>query len=310
MRDSRIPGPSAWELREIARRFVLLPFVLTPDWLGRAAARALVAYTLRPGGWAARSRSRRFPPALAARTGIDKQTLITRNDTNAAYEQVLLLRGIVFPWWKRRLRVTGLGHLRHSLGAGNGVILWVHPCAASNVAVKQALFMAGHPLVHLSRPSHPFSARPFGRRFVNPILRMPEVRFLAERVVIENDQTIAPLRRLRKVLKEHRVISITVTAGASRLNEFELLGGTLRLPAGPVELAAATGARLLPVFTWSSDSRTHVRIGAPLPVSGGDATSVREAQRAAVQWLEARILEHPDSWAGWRNSQFRVDSPA
>ena len=287
-----------------------MPFVLAPPWMGRAAARALVTYTLRPGGWAARSRARRFPPALPKHTGIAKRALIQRSESAATYEQILLLRGIVFPWWKRRLRVTGLRHLRDGLDAGNGVILWVHPCAASNVAVKQALFMAGYPLAHLSRPSHPFSARPFGRRFVNPILRMPEARFLAERVVIENEQTIAPLRRLRKLLKENRVVSITVVPAATRISEFELLGGTLRLPTGPVELAAATGARLLSVFTWGSESRTNVRIGAPLPVAGTDGASVRAAQLAAVQWLEARIIEHPDAWAGWRGNQFRVEHEA
>jgi hypothetical protein len=223
------------------------------------------------------------------------------------YEHILLMRGIVFPWWKRRLRVTGLGHLYAGLDAGNGVILWVHPCVASNVAVKQALFMAGYPLAHLSRPSHPFSARPFGRRFVNPILRMPEVRFLAERIVIENEQTLGPLRRLRALLKDNRVVSITVVPAAIRVNDFELLGGVLRLPAGPVELAAATGARLLPVFTFASDSRTQVRIGAPLPVTRADAESIRDAQLAAVEWLEARLIEHPEAWTGWRGRQFRVE---
>ena len=269
----------------------------------------MAAYTLRPGGWTARSLSRRFPPELAARTGIAKATLIKRNESAVMYEHILLLRGIVFPWWKRRLRVTGLAHLRAALENSEGVILWVHPCVASNVAVKQAMFLAGHPLAHLSRPSHPFSARPFGRRFVNPILRRPEVRFLAERIVIENEHTIGPLRRLRALLKDNRVVSITVVPVAARVNEFELLGGTLRLPAGPVELAAATGARLLPVFTFVSGSGTHVRVGAPLPVTGTDAESIRQAQLAAVEWLEARIIEHPEAWTGWRGRQFRVEQP-
>src|SRR6185436_8614406 len=102
---------------------------------------------------------------------------------------------------------------------------WVHMCTASNVSVKQALWEAGYPLAHLSRPSHPFSTRPFSLRFIDPFLRRPELAFLAERVIIEDGHTVAPLRRLRRLLGENRVVSISATPSSSTTTEFPLLGG-------------------------------------------------------------------------------------
>ena len=310
MNLAKVPKPTSWEIREIGMRLLLAPFVLAPRPLEFAAARTLARYLLRPGGSVRRGRLRKLPPALSDRTGIDAIEYLTDVETLVMRERIRLMRGIVFPWWRRKLSVSGLSEVRAGLEAGRGVILWVHQCVESNVAVKQAMFMAGHPLAHLSRPGHPFSGRPFGVRFVNPILRRPEVRFLAERVVIDNEHTIAPIRRLRKLLIENRVVSITVVDHAARVNDFDFLGGTLRLAAGPVELAAATQARLLPVFTSEKNGRAHVEIGSPLPITGSRPEAIRETHLAALRWLEERIMARPEAWIGWRGRSFRTPPPA
>ncbi len=217
------------------------------------------------------------------------------------YERVLVLRGALLPWWTGTIRLNGIEHVHAALEAGHGAILWVHECLGSNVSVKQALFEAGLPLAHLSRPSHPL-----GVRLANPLLRHAENRFLAERVVIDEGRTVAPLRRLHVLLSKNRVISVTVASTASRVRSFPILGGSVLLPDGPVKIAAGTGAAILPVFTGGSDWLRVVEIGPPLPVTGSDPSALRACQQASVNWLEERIAEHPAAWTGWRSPPYHA----
>lgn len=210
----------------------------------------------------------------------------------------------MLPRWPRKIQLTGFEHVEAGLAAGKGVILWVQPCVASTLVVKQALFDAGFPLAHLSRPAHGFSPHPFGQRFVNPILRRAETRFLSERIVIDDEHTIRPLRRLKALLAENRVVSITVTASASRVSEFQFLGGTLTLPQGPVELARSSGALLLPVFTIGSLPNPEVRIAPPLNVEATGTAGVNTVLQSVVRWLAEMIELHPLDWIGWRAGLF------
>lgn len=221
------------------------------------------------------------------------------------HQRALVLRAALFPSWKQSVRLTGAEHVRAGVAAGRGVILWVQPCVGSTILVKQALYEAGFPLAHLTRPSHGLSPYPFGVRIVNPFLRRAEDRFLAERIEIDDARTVGPIRRLRALLSQNRVISITVTTTASQLEEFEAFGGVVTLPTGPVELAASMGAVLLPVFTAGSAPPLVVEIGSPLPVTGRSREAVRESQEASVRWLEERIARHPGDWIGWRAGLYR-----
>lgn len=216
------------------------------------------------------------------------------------YERALVLRGVFFARWHRPLLVEGLEHVHEGLHLGSGVILWVFPCVGHSVGVKQAVFQAGIPLAHLTRPGHGFSGSPFGVRVASPFLRRSETKYLAESVVIDDRLTFAPLRRLRVLLKENRVVSVTVTRAAGRSGRFQVLGSEIQLPQGPVELAAATGACIVPVYTAERDNRTRVIIGEPLPVAGPDSVAVHAAMSVAVEWLEQRVREDPTTWLGWR----------
>lgn len=301
-----LPRPEPFELTEAATLVLLSPFVLAPAPVEALAARAVVAWQFREGAWTRNRRLVKFPPELAAHWPSSALAIARASEADSMQERIRLLRGAVFPWWRRRLRLIGLGHVRAGLEGGNGVILWVQRCTQSNVAVKQALWQAGYPLAHLSRPGHPFSGRPFGMRWINPLLRRAELRFLAERVVIEGS-TIPALRRLRALLAENRVVSITVAPEATRREEMALLGGWLALPHGPVQLAVASGAALLPVFTYGREDRTYVEIGAPLPVTGPGRDEVRGTLTASRDWLERRVTEHPEAWIGWRTREYRSD---
>lgn len=303
-----IPRPTVWEIWELSIQLCLLPLVFTPRPMALAGCRLVATFLLRPGCKYRRSLKSQLPQPIAESFHGRPMAALRQSETMMLYQRMLVLRGAIFPWWKQRVAVAGLANVQAALAGGHGVILWVQPCLGSSVFVKQALFEAGLPLAHLTRPSHGFSPHSFGTRVMNPFMRRAENRFLAERVVITDDQTVGPLRRLQTLLHENRVVSITVTTAATRLSAFPFLGGTIFLPDGPVALAARTGATILPVFTIGSENPQTVEIGSPLPVGQTSLGAIQECQEASLRWLHARIDAHPVDWIAWRTDLYsRVD---
>mgnify|MGYP000931002234 CR=1 FL=1 len=302
-----VPRPEPFEVAEILTLALLVPFVLAPPPIESLVARGLARWQFREGGWTRGLRMAKFPPDLARLTGRPAVELAAANETESFRERIRILRAAVFPGWRRRISLAGFSAVRQGLSEGHGVILWVNHCTESNVAAKQAMWRAGLPLAHLSRAGHPFSARPFGRRWLNPLFLRAEIPFLAERIVIEGDSTVAQLRRLRALLSANQVVSITLAGDATAFDEVPLLGGVLKVPRGPAQLAASTGASLLPVFTHpTAGGRTRVEIGSPLPV-GQPRRATESTAVAMAAWLEARVIAHPAAWIGWRG---RLFSPA
>ena len=122
--------------------------------------------------------------------------------------------------------------------------------------------------------------------------------------MIDGDHTIGPLRRMKALLKENRIISITVTPAASHVDEFEFLGGALKLPRGPIELAQSTGAALLPVFTVGARAVPKVEISPSVSPPSRDPESIAATERSVVSWLKNCIEVHPSDWIGWRADLF------
>lgn len=301
---SRVPQPTVKDSREVAVYVILLPLVAIPRPVGLAACGILARLLMRYGSPYERVMTRSFPRPLMEQLGRTRSEALRRSETLVLYDRVLTLRSFLLPWWKRPVTVVGLHHVEEALAAHNGAILWVHQCVSSNLMVKFATKSSGHPLIHLSRPGHGFSDTSFGKRLASPLLRRGEDRYLAERVVLDEVHTVGPLRQLRRRLRENQVVSITVTATALHLDALPCLGGSLWLSPGPVELAEASSAALLPVFTVGSASRATVIIGPPLPVAGKSAASTRESEAAAAHWLEEQSLAHPADWIGWRLNAF------
>lgn len=101
-------------------------------------------------------------------------------------------------------------------------------------------------------------------------------------------------------MAEDLPVSITVSLTAAKVDMVPFMGALLRLPRGPIELAAASGAALLPVFLRYEESNQTVVIGPPLPVAGRSAESARVCEEAFADWLRERVIESPMSWTGWR----------
>jgi KDO2-lipid IV(A) lauroyltransferase len=78
-------------------------------------------------------------------------------------------------------------------------------------------------------------------------------------------------------------------------------GAPAALPTGPVQLAMATGAPILPVFVLLGEGRRY-RMPALAPMrvertSGGDnGVAVREAMGRMTGMMESVISRHPDQW--------------
>ncbi len=80
--------------------------------------------------------------------------------------------------------------------------------------------------------------------------------------------------------------------------EVEFFGEQAKMMAGSAALAIQTGAALMPVVLWFTESGWGVRIGDEIPVP---ATGTRKEQRAAMmqevaRFFEDGIREHPADW--------------
>ena len=200
--------------------------------------------------------------------------------------------------WQPSVRWHGLDHLRSALEQGSGAILWVGGFAHSQIITLMALHQAGFVVHQLSRPEHGFTTSPFGVRWLNRLWTRIERRFIAERIVILKNDAGPALQLLRQRLGANGIVWIAVTPEARRTLDVPLLGGTIRLPTGPLHLARTSHAALLPVFTIrANDGSYDVTIERRLDVDT-DVTYT-SAARSYVAMLEPRVTAHPDQWVGW-----------
>ena len=200
--------------------------------------------------------------------------------------------------WHPKIQVEGAEHIEAALARGHGVVLWVSPFAYSDLVTKKGLHEAGYRVSHLSRPEHNISDSAFGVAVLNPIWTRIENRYLAERVIIRNNDAASALETLRTRLKQNRIVSITVGDQANRLAYLNLFKGKQPVATGPLHLTRTMNSVLLPVFTVIQESGTFaVVIESPLMIGSTDREEAYEsiAQRYARR-LERYLLQYPDQW--------------
>jgi hypothetical protein len=280
--------------------------------LGKLLPFALIAWLFPPGYWRkvamATSRigkSDRCGPIydyiLGHKYSKSEITRISAKRRGYTRELKLQIFGLNGPWrsWHPDILLNGEDYLRRALESGHGAILWVTETAFSTLIVKMALHNRGYRACQLSRPGHGFSGSSFGVRFLNPIWTRVENRYIAERVLIVGESAADALTVLRARLAENRIVIITVGPFAHKLAEVPFFRMELQLPTGPVRLALTTGAALLPVFAFTSDSGGfEVSIEEPLYPTDVP-TSVENIAAAYAKRLEPFVLKHPDQWSGW-----------
>jgi len=211
--------------------------------------------------------------------------------------------------WRPDLAIEGLEHLDAALAGGKGALLWVDHFVFNGLAPKQALFEAGRPFFHVSRPEHGFSKTAFGVRFLNPVRRRIEDRFLAGRIVIERGREAATIREIRRRLAEGHAVSITAGAWEGRrIAEVPFFGGLMPLATGAPRIAAVAGTPLLPlaVIRDPVTGRLSVIIEPPLREHGmcdressGREEPAEALLEAYARRLEPRVAAASDQWRGW-----------
>ena len=206
------------------------------------------------------------------------------------------------PWrWRPHIELVGRHHLEAALERGHGAILWVAPFVFSSLVTKMALHEAGYAVSHLTRVSHGYSGSRFGMRVLNPLRSRIEERFLAKRVVIGADGSVAgPLKHLTNRLRANGVVSITIGAVGAKPCRCACLNGWFGIASGAPNLMVRTGAALLPVFTVKTGERHFTTtIESPLEAPGGaDRDKIFEAvTRRCAEQLERYLVRWPDQFA-------------
>ncbi len=297
------PAFAGADLKQTALLLALLPVSLLPERLWRYPCRALAAITSNRLLAHSRRLDAYLPPGLPALAGVPPRAFLRRQEAHFLEEYVQVLREHTWRW-RPAIRLEGREHLVGALAAGDGAILWVTGFESSDLVVKMALRRAGFAVVHLSRPTHGFSATRFGVRFLNPVRKRAEDRYLGSRVVIEGGSAVAAMRALQRHLAANEIVSITVGDASSNAGEVSLLGGTLAVSTGPANLARVSGAALIPVFMSREPGGAFaVRLGAPLAAAGEAAPPALVLQRYGQQ-LTAAVTARPDQWTGWRTGSW------
>lgn len=205
--------------------------------------------------------------------------------------------------WRPAISVSGLERIEHALAERRGAILWVAPFVFTHLVTKMALNQAGVKVSHLSRTVHGFSQTRFGVRVLNPIWTKVEECYLAERLVMSPDQSVAILRQLIERVRQNRVISITVgPEGRQCMAPF--FAGALPIADGAPSIALKTGAPLLPVFSVrTAPGSFTTTIEAPLEVGGEKNDRVQELVTKCGRLIESYALRFPDQCRAWGQAQ-------
>lgn len=289
----------------VAKLTLFLPIAwLAPERLWPPLSEAISSVTGRLFSQKRRADEARIPPFLAGLLHLDRTRAVTKCVATENQQIFAILRAYRPGGWRPEISLLGRDNLEAALEAGKGVILWVADLSFAYLVVKMALARSGYSLTHLSRPQHGFSDSPFGIRFLNPIQTNVEKRYLAERIVIRPGDTLGNLRELRRRLTEGGIISTTVGEIAAQTRAVPFFDGQMLVATGPITLARATGAAVLPVFTLQrGPGRFEVSIEPPLEgvLQRGDERPFREYARL----LEKNVRSDPAGWWGWRHNKFR-----
>ena len=205
--------------------------------------------------------------------------------------------------WRPAVELIGKEHVESALRHGSGAIIWDSHFYYAAMVTKMAMQRHGYGLYHLSHPRHGFSPTRFAMRFLNPIRTASEARYVEKRIVLSLDGSVGAMRLLLKHLRSNGVVSVTVRDTGLRACEVPFLDGSLRVATGASDLAYASGAALIPVFTVRHDGRYVVTAEAPIEIDS--RAPRREAAVAAVEAyarrLEPHVLAYPGQWVGWLN---------
>lgn len=243
-------------------------------------------------------------PALLGTPAQDKcKSVVIENWGNRFEERFHYMRAWRPGGWEPVIEISGAEHVADARKHGQGIMFWAGNFSFKDLIAKIAWRRLGLAVSHFSRPIHGFSTTEFGVRYLNAVRRGIEDRYLGERLMAEEHETRAALKKLSDQLKAGGAVSFTVGDQGRRKATAKFLGGHLTLATGPLAMAHATGAALLPVHTLRlGPGRFEVLIEPPIKLNPG--TDGEPDYAAAVQryadMLAPIVLRDPGQWRGWR----------
>ena len=208
-----------------------------------------------------------------------------------------------FKPWRTSLAVTGLEHVDAALAGGRGAVLWVSRFVYSDLLTKKGLHQAGLPVHHISRPSHGFDGSRLAECVLDPFWVGPERRHLAERIIITKEASAAATRRMRRLLKDNAIVSVTIGHVGRQWCLAPFFEARAYQATGPANLALNAGAPLLPVVTiGGAGGGFEVHIGPPLAVPPEGKREARFEAMAGemMRRLEPFALAEPAQFMFWR----------
>lgn len=201
--------------------------------------------------------------------------------------------------WNPEIHLHGEPHLVEALARGYGVILWLGQFESAELIAKMGLARRGYLSLHLTQRDHGFSTSPFGIRFLNPLRLSVENRYLAGRIMMEPEETSKGIRELRQRLSQGKLVSILVREQASQTRSVRLFDSVRQLPTGPITLARAANAPLLPVFILRRGPRQFdVIVETPLQVP--DTRDYDTPMRQYAELLESYVTRAPTAYRSWQ----------
>ena len=204
--------------------------------------------------------------------------------------------------WNPKIDILGADHVANALAKGHGIVFWGSNFSFNNLLAMMAVHRLGLSVSRFSVPQHGFSNTRFGIRYLNRVCRDIENRYLSERYMVRPHEISAALQSLRDCLKANEAVYFAVGGRGRRTANAKFLDGSVILPTGPLAMAHATGAAMLPVYTLRvAPAAFEVTFGAPIdfPSSSVGNVDYTAAVQTYADMLTPFVLRDPGQWCGW-----------
>lgn len=222
----------------------------------------------------------------AGSTELDELTRRALRSYARYWHEVFRLPSMDLPALRGELEnsLSGVEYLDSALAEGNGVIVALPHTGNWDMAGVWAVGHVGTFTTVVER----LAPEALYRRFVG-------YRESLGFEVVPNDSTAGSYRPLLRRLRSNGVVCLVADRELADAGiPVTFFGEQTRFPAGPARLAASTGAVLLPVGCWYTDSGWGIRIHPRIRVNSRD--EVPAATQALADVFAGDIAAHPADW--------------
>lgn len=310
-RNERTAAPAGSELVSNARVFdrgdlVYLAYLLLPFRVFMLCGRVLGRLEL-----LVRPRSRRavyenLTDFYGASKSAKDITRLTRQFFEYHEMRVLLLLVaplmIVRGQLERYFRFTGLQHLDEAIASGRGVmLLGAHINSIGELIAVMWLRQKGYPVgVPMPEARDPWAPTPI-RRLVHRLLGATS--FAESAGAFHAQFNVRPL--LERLRRGQPLLLIGDGWHSASFVDVQFLGRTVPFTTGPLSVARAVGALVLPIFATGVPDRLEIIIEAPFSVAPArEAPSdLRQKTEYYASRVEHYLLANPTCWQHWMEEQ-------